>query len=125
MKILAPLVLNKKYIYAIFFILFCSCSKNLTESERENISTEIICPDNKRFMIRYAYAKEVKNAIIKDYKRKMAEKSSENFTVIRIPNVESFHINKMSPEKMMDCKITQNYINKIYPNYMKKFKKIN
>lgn len=124
MKILAQSVLNKKYIYTIFFIVFCSCSKNLIESERRNISTEIICSENKRFMIRYAYATEVKNAIIQDYKRKIAEKSSENFTVIRIPNVESFHISKMPPEKMMECKVTQNYIDKIYSNYVKKFKKI-
>ncbi len=123
MKILAQLFLDKKFLIIIFLSFFCSCSKNSIEIERNNISTEIICPENKRFMIRYAYAQEVKNAIIKDYKRKIAEKSSENFTVIRIPNIESFHIHKMSPEKMMECKIIQNHMNKIYPNYIKKFKK--
>ena len=75
-------------------------------------------------MIRFAYAKEVKEAIMIDYKRKMREKSNENFTIIRIPNIESFHIHKMSPEKMMDCKIEQNYTKTIYPNYIKKFKRI-
>ena len=123
MKILAQLCLDKKFLILIFLSFFCSCSKNLIETERNNISTEIICPENQRFLIRNAYAQEVKNAIIKDYKRKIAEKSSENFTVIRIPNVESFHIHKMSPEKMMECKIIQNHMSKIYPNYIKKFKK--
>ena len=75
-------------------------------------------------MIRYTYAHEVREAIKRDYQRKMREKSNENFTVIRIPNIESFHIHKMPPEKMMECKIVQNYIKKIYPNYIKKFKKI-
>ena len=75
-------------------------------------------------MIRFAYANEVQEAIKKDYKRKIREKSNENFTVIRIPNIESFHIHKMSPEKMMDCKIVQNYTKKIYPNYIKKFKRV-
>jgi hypothetical protein len=106
----------------MFFIF--SCSPSPSEISRSNISTEIICPENKRFMIRFAYAKEVKEAIMKDYKRKMSEKSNENFTIIRIPNIESFHIHKMSPEKMMECKIVQSYTKKIYPNYIKKFKRI-
>jgi hypothetical protein len=106
----------------MYFIF--SCSPSQSEIERSNISTEIICPENKKFMIRFAYAKEVEQAIINDYNRKMREKSNENFTVIRIPNIESFHIHKMSPEKMMECKIIQNYTKKIYPNYIKKFKRI-
>ena len=123
MKILAQLFLDKKFLLIILLSSFCSCSKNSIETARNNISTEIICPENKRFMIRYAYEKEVREAIKKDYQRKIAEKSSENFTVIRIPNVESFHIHKMSPERMMECKIIQNHMIKIYPNYIKKFKK--
>ena len=61
---------------------------------------------------------------LEEQRRKIAEKSSENFTIIRIPSVESFHIHKMSPEKMMECKIIQNHTSKIYPNYIKKFKRI-
>jgi len=123
MKILAQFALDKKYIFLIFILLF-SCSKNAIENQRGNVSTEIICPNNKRYMIRYAYAIEVKEAIMKDYKRKIRENSSENFTIIRIPNIESFHIHKMSPEKMIECQIVEDYIVKIYPNYIKKFKKI-
>ena len=123
MKILGRLFLDK--IFLLFFIgVIFSCSPSPSEIERSNISTEIICPENKKFMIRFAYAKEVQEAITKDYNRKMREKSNENFTVIRIPNIESFHINKMPPEKMMECKIIQSYIKKIYPNYIKKFKRI-
>jgi hypothetical protein len=101
-----------------------ACSASQSEIDRSNTSTEIICPENKRFMIRFAYAREVEEAILKDYKRKIKEKSNENFTVIRIPNIESFHIHKMSPEKMMECKIVQSYTKKIYPKYIKKFKRI-
>jgi len=124
MKISEPLFLDKIFllIFVMFFIF--SCSPSPSEISRSNISTEIICPENKRFMIRFAYAKEVKEAIMKDYNRKMSEKSNENFTIIRIPNIESFHIHKMSPEKMMDCQIVQSYTKKIYPNYIKKFKRI-
>lgn len=123
MKILAQLFLDKKFLLIILLSFFCSCSKNSIETARNNISTEIICPENKRFMVRYAYEREVREAIKRDYQRKIAEKSNENFTVIRIPNFESFHIHKMSPEKMMECKIIQNHTSKIYPNYVKKFKK--
>ena len=122
MKILVQFVLGKKNIFLIF-ILFFSCSKNAIENNRGNISTEIICPDGKKYMIRYAYAKEVKMAIMKDYKRKIRENSNENFTVIRIPNVESFHIHKISPEKIIECQVVENYITKVYPSYIKKFKK--
>jgi hypothetical protein len=124
MKISDQFFLDKIFllIFAMYFIF--SCSPSQSQIDRSNISTEIICPDNQRFMIRYAYAKEVEDAIAKDYKRKIREKSNENFTVIRIPNIESFHIHKMSPEKMMVCKIIQNYTKKIYPNYIKKFKRV-
>ena len=122
MKILAQFVLGKKNIFLIS-ILFFSCSKNALENNRKNISTEIICPDGKRHLIRYAYAKEVKMAIMKDYKRKIRENSNENFTVIRIPNMESFHIHKIPPEKIIQCKVVEDYIAKIYPSYIKKFKK--
>lgn len=122
MKILAQFARDKKYIFLIFILLF-SCSKNTIENNRRNVSTEIICPDSKRYMIRFAYAKEVKKAITNDYKRKIRENSNENFTVIRIPNIESFHIHKISPEKIIKCNIVDDYITKIYPGYIKKFKK--
>ena len=122
MKILAQFARGKKYIFLIF-ILFFSCSKNAIENNRRNVSTEIICPDGKRYMIRFTYAHEVKTAIMIDYKRKIRENSNENFTVIRIPNIESFHIHKVPPEKIIECKIVEDYIAKIYPNYIKKFKK--
>ena len=122
MKILAQFVRGKKYIFLIF-ILFFSCSKNALENNRKNIATEIICPDGKRYMIRYTYAKEVKMAIMKDYKRKIRENSNENFTVIRIPNIESFYIQKIPPEKIIQCKVVEDYMAKIYPSYIKKFKK--
>ena len=124
MKILALFYRVRKYSLIIVFIFCISCSRNLIESERGKISTEIICSEDKKFMIRYAYENEVREAIKKDYERKIREKSNENFTVIRIPNIESFHIQKMPPEKLIECRIVQNYIKKIYPNYIKKFKKI-
>ena len=124
MKISERSFLDKIFLLTFIMYFIFSCSPSQSEIERSNISTEIICPENKKFMIRFTYAKEVEEAIKKDYKRKMREKSNENFTVIRIPNIESFHIHKMSPEKMMECKIVQNYTKKIYPNYIKKFRRI-
>jgi len=122
MKILAQFARGKKYIFLIF-MLFFSCSKNSIENNRKNVSTEIICPDGNRHMIRYTYAREVKTAIMNDYKRKIRENSNENFTVIRIPNIESFHIHKIPPEKIIECQVVEDYTAKMYPAYIKKFRK--
>jgi len=89
--------------------------------ERANVSSEIICADGKNFMVRYAYANEVKEAINRDYARKVREGSSENYTVIRIPNIESFHIPKMPPEELSKCNVIDNFTKKIYPRYIKRF----
>jgi hypothetical protein len=62
-------------------------------------------------------------AIMNEYKRKIHENNVENFTVIRIPNIESFHIEKIPPDKIIECRVVEDYITKIYPNYIKKFKK--
>lgn len=118
-------VLNKiKFLF--WFLLLLSCSskenyKNVFALGRDHISSEIICPDDKRFMVRYAYAGEIKSAIDRDYYRKIREGSNENYTVIRIPNIESFHISKMPPEELYKCRVEDNYTKKIYPRYIKRF----
>ena len=106
----------------LFFVFNCSFVEDKSEIDRFSIATEIICPNNKRYMIRYAYSHEVRMAIQKDYYRKIREDSNENFTVIRIPNIESFHIEKVKPEELINCDIIEGYIPNIYPNYIRSFK---
>ena len=109
--------------FSILLLFFnCSFLENNSDIERFGIASEIICPNNKRYMIRYAHKNEVRMAIQKDYYRKIREDSNENFTVIRIPNIESFHIEKAKPEELINCDIIESDIPQIYPNYIKSFK---
>lgn len=109
-------------ILILFFLFSCSFFEDKAEIERFGIASEIICPNNKRYMIRYAYKDEVRMALQRDYYRKIREDSNESFTVIRIPNIESFHIEKAKPEELINCDIIESYIPNIYPSYIRSFK---
>jgi len=110
-------------ILILFFLCSCSFFEDKAEIERFAIASEIICPNNTRYMIRYAHKDEVRMAIQRDYYRKIREDSNESFTVIRIPNIESFHIEKAKPEELINCDIIESYIPNIYPSYIRSFKK--
>lgn len=117
---------NYFYIKILSSIVFISCLISCGESfkmsqQRINSATQIICPDGKRYLIRHSYANEVKKAIEEDLKRKKERKSNENYTVIRIPNIESFHIAKMPPEKTIECLIEQKSFEELYPDYILSF----
>jgi len=105
-------------IFAVF-IFSCTSQKELN---RKNISTEIICQNGKKIMVRFAYAYEVKKAIENHINRKLSTKTEDNFTVIRIPRIESFHIPKIPPEELIKCQIVDNQIYKAYPNYIRRFR---
>ena len=108
----------------IIVILFNNCGGSLLEKNRNNITSEIICSDTKRFMIRYTYAGELKKALYDDIRRKNQHNYKEKYTIIRIPNIESFHIPNELPENLLKCQIIDNHITKAYPNYIKRFKKL-
>jgi len=121
LKILALLKIIKNIIF-LLFLVNCSFFNNQADIQRFEIASEIICPNNNRYMIRYAHKDEVRMAIQKDYYRKIREDSNESFTVIRIPNIESFHIEKAKPEELINCDIIESYIPNIYPSYIRSFK---
>jgi hypothetical protein len=114
--------MNKILIFLVFLIN--SCSGSPLENKRNNVSSEIICSNNKRFMIRYVYATELRKALHDDIKRKKQHNYKENFTIIRIPKIESFHINGELPENLLKCQIIDDNIKKIYPSYIKRFKNL-
>ncbi|NCA29049.1 MAG: hypothetical protein EBS92_07270, partial [Proteobacteria bacterium] len=103
----------------VIFIFSCTSQKELN---RKNISTEIICQDGKKILVRFAYAQEVKKAIENHINRKLLTKTEDKFTVIRIPRIESFHVPKIPPEELIKCQIIDNQIYKAYPNYIRRFK---
>lgn len=113
----------KKFLIIIFVLLIQNCRSKIDDM-RKNITSEIICSETKRYMVRYVYANELKQAIMNDIKYRENHNYKINFTIIRIPRIESFHIPNSSPEELIKCQITDNHIKKVYPNYIKRFKKI-
>ena len=118
-KILDQFIRSKLSIIFVIFIFSCTSQKELN---RKNISTEIICQDGKKILVRFAYAQEVKKAIENHINRKLLTKTEDKFTVIRIPRIESFHVPKIPPEELIKCQIIDNQIYKAYPNYIRRFK---
>ncbi len=118
-----PIKLSFKALILLIAIGFLinSCSSGSNAIHRKQIASEILCPDGKNYLIRYAYADEVLNAIRKDYMRKITAKSSESFTIMIISGVESFVIEQTGPEKLINCKIKQGLLNDIYPRYVHRF----
>lgn len=112
-------------LIAVFLMIFsCAISKNsLKTIPRSEISSEIFCQDGRSYLIRYIYAEELRNAIRSDYERKMNDKSSENYTTIKIPRIESFHIEKNPPENLINCEIKEGYLESNYPRYIRHFNK--
>lgn len=112
----------RNFFLPLLLLLLINCGINYKENERKNITSEIICSDTKRYMIRYVYADELKQAIYHDIHRQKMSQYKVNFTVIRIPRIESFHIPNTIPQDLLKCQITDNYIKKVYPNYIRKFR---
>lgn len=112
-----------RQLVIVFLLILAafSCSKGSKEALRSQIATEIICPTGQRYLIRYAFESEIKDAIRRDYERKIKDKSSESYTAIKIPRIESFLVEKNPPEKMMECEVHQSPMNQIYHHYIRRF----
>lgn len=104
-------IIKLSLIIAIFFTISC-------EINRKVYNTEIICPKI-RIMVRFAEAKEVTVGI----KRAIAEKkkydTSEQYTVIRMPDNRSFKINDIAPEDAIKCRLNQVLMPAKYNDYKK------
>ncbi len=94
-------------LFLIIFTLF-SCSVN-----RKIFDTEVSCA-KVRVIVRFADAKEVKNAIEKALEDKKKYNSNENYTVIRLPGNRSFRIEKLTPEDAIKCSLRDYEVNVKY-----------
>lgn len=106
--------LNRNKFLLIFLLIFC-CAKKVY------YSTEIICPTGTRILVRYARADEVRAAIIKADEEKRIYRTSENYTVIKLPGNRSFRIEKMSPEESIKCSTEENVMGQVDKYYIKYF----
>ena len=115
------LSLKRSNLIILLGFLLISCVFNGKNIPRSQIASEIICPDGKKYLIRYAYAREVFNAIRKDYVRKLRERSSESYTAMKIPGMESFLIEQNPSEKLISCQVSQGLLRNIQPRYVRYF----
>lgn len=112
---LEKLALNKKlYLILFYFIFSCAQKKPIT-------FTEMLCT-KERFLIRFASAEEVVNAIENAIIEKKKYNSSENYTVIKMSGNRSFKIANLSPEEAIKCKVHDFPTNLRYKYYEKYYK---
>jgi hypothetical protein len=104
-------------IFCLILFFFC-----LTSCKKEPIfNSEIICPDGKRILVRFARAKDVIEGIQKAHINKKREGTGETYTPIRLPDKRSFRVEKIPPEKMIECQVVESEFGAVDPNYVRHF----
>ncbi len=106
--------LSKKLLI-IFLAATSSCGPKYPDT-----NTEIVCPSGSAMLIKFIRAKDLRAAINESYKRKKLEKTSENFTVVRLPDKRSFSL-KMSPEYAASCELRETKIGEVENDYIHHF----
>jgi hypothetical protein len=69
--------------------------------------TEVSCLNGYTYIVKFAKKEDVSNAIRKFYIQKMQQKTSEKYTVIRLPDKRSLKLDKVPPEEAVDCKLRE------------------
>ena len=114
---LDKLSLNK--IIIIFSIIFVAASCSMGEKRYYNI--EVTCPGRDKILIKFARAADVRAAIIRSDFEKRKERTSGNYTPIRLPGNRSLIINKISPEEMINCSLYESNPGEVERDYIRYF----
>jgi hypothetical protein len=80
--------------------LIFSCAK---KPPKKLYNTEILCPNNVNILVKYSRAQDVSDGIKAFLVRKRKERTSENYTIIRFKDERSLRIEKIPPEKLIEC----------------------
>jgi hypothetical protein len=99
-------------VFVSFFTFLGACR------HKEIFNTKISCPDGVRILVKYAKADEVRQAIEKADSDKKKYGTSEQYTVIKLPGQRSFKIEKIPPERMINCLLSQIPIDKNDKDYI-------
>jgi hypothetical protein len=104
---------HSKFILLILLLgFFAACQKPI-------FNTEILCPNGSRILARYSTEEEVRAGIQKAYNEKKKYGTSEDYTVIKMPNQRSFKVEKIAPEEMIKCSLRQSLIGNAEKNYIR------
>lgn len=106
--------LSRNKLVLVLLIVFAaiSCGKTVY------YNTEIICPDGSTILVKYARLEEMKQAIIKADLDKKKFRTSESYTVIRLPGNRSFKIEKIAPEEAIKCSLKQSPMGEVDRQYI-------
>lgn len=80
--------------------------------------TEMSCPDGVVILIKYAKMQDVRNAIINHVNEKKLNGTSENYTVIKLPDKRSLKIDKKAPEHSLDCVLRESNYAPVKAKYL-------
>jgi hypothetical protein len=69
-------------------------------------NTIISCPNKEGIFLRYTSQKQVEDAIHNAYKRKLNDKTSEDYTALKFGQNRSIKI-AVPPEEMIKCEVTE------------------
>ena len=92
--------LNKILLFFIIFVTVFACAKKKPE---RIFNTEILCPNNVNILVKYVRMQDVSDAIKKFLEIKKKGGTSENYTILRFKDKRSLRIEKIPPEKMIQC----------------------
>ncbi len=106
--------LNLSKILFLFFIA-TSCGKKQIIT-----STEIICPDGSRILVKFSELEEVRRAILNAHAEKKKYGTDDKHTIIKLPGNRSFRIEKIPPEEMIKCSVRESVIGQLDKKYLHK-----
>lgn len=117
---LEKLVLNKILFFALVVLTLppvFGCAKH----QNIDTSTEILCPNGSKTLIKFSRLQDVREAIYYAYHSKKAEHTSENYTPIRLADGRSFRIEKVFPEEAIKCFLRETPVGLADPWYIRHF----
>ncbi len=111
--------LNLSNIFRIILITSLLGQTSCSIFKRKvDYNTEIICPDGSNILIKFVRALDVKRAIQAAYDLKIKLRTQEGYTIFRLPDGRSFHLLRISPEKMLGCKLEESRLGVVDPSYV-------
>lgn len=106
--------MSRKLLALIFLIPLYGCLNYPV------YNTEIFCPGEPPMLIKFATARDLRNAAIKDYYDKLQKNENPSKTVFKLPDDRSFAI-KIPPQIMINCRFVQSHYGQVDNNYVHYF----